>query len=201
MDEPPQPRRRRSNAGGNITLKSGASGVEAVAINIANTSQLLSLLDNAATGPGGKITILATGNLSAINVNGDAGNDTIRADRGTVDIRHTGGAGQISMTNAIVGTLSKSARLARTVPSPSAVDQSAQTRFCGSTLQGPTGRSISSRIALSARAAGRSSLRTRSQLRIPWLSRLAARNRRAFTPGLTTMASRTQITPDRVAIV
>ena len=96
--------RRRSNAGGNINLQSNVG--TAVAINITNTGQLLSLLDAAATGPGGKITILATAADSAINVTGDpspvgAGTlGTIRADKGSVDIRHTGAAGTISLSNA-----------------------------------------------------------------------------------------------------
>ena len=82
--------RRRSAKGGDITLKSGKTS--GVAINIANTGQLLSLLDPAAPGPGGKVTILATGASSVANVNGK-----IVADRGTIDIRHTGDAGQINL--------------------------------------------------------------------------------------------------------
>ena len=76
--------------GGNITLKSGKPS--GVAINISNTGQLLSLLDAAAPGPGGKVTILATGANSSARING-----TLRADRGTIDIRHTGDAGQITL--------------------------------------------------------------------------------------------------------
>jgi hypothetical protein len=82
--------RRRSANGGNITLKSGKPS--GVAINISNTGQLLSLLDAAAPGPGGKVTILATGANSSARING-----TLRADRGTIDIRHTGDAGQINL--------------------------------------------------------------------------------------------------------
>src|SRR5207248_3882553 len=80
--------RRRSARGGNIALKSGKPS--GVAINLSNTSELLSLLDAAAPGPGGKVTILATGASSVANVNGK-----IVADRGTIDIRHTGDSGQI----------------------------------------------------------------------------------------------------------
>jgi hypothetical protein len=80
--------RRRSATGGNIGLKSGKP--TGVAINISNTSELLSLLDAAAPGPGGKVTILATGANSTANVNGK-----IVADRGTIDIRHSGDNGQI----------------------------------------------------------------------------------------------------------
>jgi hypothetical protein len=95
--------RRRSSSGGNINLQSNVG--TGVAINISNTGQLLSLLDAAAAGPGGKITILATGASSAINVNGSPGlapTDTIRADHagGYVDIRHTGGSGSITMSAA-----------------------------------------------------------------------------------------------------
>ena len=80
--------RRRSANGGNIMLKSGKPS--GVAINLSNTSELLSLLDAAAPGPGGKVTILATGASSVANVNGK-----IVADRGTIDIRHAGDSGQI----------------------------------------------------------------------------------------------------------
>ena len=100
----PPPPRRRSRSGGNINLQSNAP--TGVAINISSTGQLLSLLDAAAPGPGGKITILATGANSRINVTGDPGSagmapaDTIRADHagGSVDIRHTGAAGAIGLT-------------------------------------------------------------------------------------------------------
>ncbi len=86
---------RRSASGGSITLKSGRTS--GVAINVANTGQLLALLDAAASGPGGKIIIQATaptGN-SQVNVSG-----LLQADRGTVDIRHSGSSGQINLTNA-----------------------------------------------------------------------------------------------------
>ena len=81
-------RRRRSARGGNITIVSHKPS--GVAINLSNTSELLSLLDAAAPGPGGKVTILATGASSVANINGK-----IAADRGTIDIRHTGDSGQI----------------------------------------------------------------------------------------------------------
>jgi hypothetical protein len=80
--------RRRSATGGSIGLKSGKP--TGVAINLSNTSELLSLLDAAAPGPGGKVTILATGANSNANINGK-----ITADRGTIDIRHSGDSGQI----------------------------------------------------------------------------------------------------------
>ena len=51
--------RRRSANGREYHAKSGKPS--GVAINISNTGQLLSLLDAAAPGPGGKVTILATG--------------------------------------------------------------------------------------------------------------------------------------------
>lgn len=99
----PPPPLRKSRAGGNINVKSDTP--TGVAINISNTGQLLSLLDAAAPGPGGKITILATGTNSRINVTGQtaAGGgtppDSIRADKGSVDIRHTGDAGTIFLTD------------------------------------------------------------------------------------------------------
>src|SRR4051812_6041672 len=93
--------RRHSRTGGNINIQSKIAG--RVAINVSNTGQLLSLLEPAAPGPGGKITILATGTNSSINVSGDTSvppRDTIRADRGTVDIRHTGAGGTVTLSNA-----------------------------------------------------------------------------------------------------
>jgi quercetin dioxygenase-like cupin family protein len=99
----PPPPIRKSRAGGNINIKSDAP--TGVAINVSSSGQLLSLLDAAAPGPGGKITILATGANSRINVTGAtaAGGgtppDSIRADKGTVDIRHTGDGGSIFLTD------------------------------------------------------------------------------------------------------
>jgi len=98
----PPPPRRRSASGGNINLQSNAA--TGVAINVSSTGQLLSLLDAAAPGPGGKITILATGANSGITVTGPAAAgapvDSIRADRGSIDIRHTGLNGTIDLTNS-----------------------------------------------------------------------------------------------------
>ncbi len=88
---------RQSAAGGNINLSSGKNS--GVAINVANSAQLLALLDGAAPGPGGLIAINATsvtGN-SQVNVAG-----AIRADRGGIDIRNANAGGQITLTNAIM---------------------------------------------------------------------------------------------------
>jgi len=99
----PPPPVRKSKAGGNINIKSDAP--TGVAVNVSNTGQLLSLLDAAAPGPGGKITILATGANSRINVTGatappgGVAPDSIRADKGSVDIRHTGSGGGIFLTD------------------------------------------------------------------------------------------------------
>ena len=82
--------RRLSKSGGNISVSSGKPS--GVAINISNSAQLLALLDAAAPGPGGKVTILASGPNSSANVNG-----TVVADRGTIDIRHTGSTGQLNL--------------------------------------------------------------------------------------------------------
>ena len=79
---------RGSASGGQINLTS--SKATGVAINVTNTGQLLALLDAASTGPGGKITILATGASSQANLKG-----SIQADRGTIDVRHTGNGGEI----------------------------------------------------------------------------------------------------------
>jgi mannose-6-phosphate isomerase-like protein (cupin superfamily) len=85
---------RRSASGGSITLKSGKTS--GVAISVASTGQLLSLLDAAAPGPGGKVVIQATASTgnSQINVSGK-----VQADRGTVDIRSSGSSGQVNLTN------------------------------------------------------------------------------------------------------
>ena len=86
----PPPPIRRSNSGGNITLTSGkASGT---AIQVTSTAQLLSLLDSAATGPGGVITVKATGASSAVSVSG-----TVTADTGTIDIEQTGTNGTVTL--------------------------------------------------------------------------------------------------------
>jgi hypothetical protein len=96
--------RRLSAAGGNINLQSNVA--TNAAINVNSTGQLLSLLDATAPGPGGKITILATGANSGITATGGAAPpggvapDSIRADRGSIDIRHTGLNGTISLTNS-----------------------------------------------------------------------------------------------------
>jgi hypothetical protein len=86
---------RRSAAGGTISLKSGKS--TGLAINVSNTGQLLSLLDAAAPGPGGKIIIQAVASQgdSQINLSGK-----LEADRGTIDVRHSSSSGQINLTNA-----------------------------------------------------------------------------------------------------
>ncbi|MEP6821407.1 MAG: hypothetical protein ABI946_03565, partial [Chthoniobacterales bacterium] len=86
---------RHSNAGGNININSGAAGGatnRAVAVNISSSSQLLALLDAASTGPGGKITIRATGAQSDVNVAGRT-----EATRGTIDIRHQGDDGNVNI--------------------------------------------------------------------------------------------------------
>jgi mannose-6-phosphate isomerase-like protein (cupin superfamily) len=97
--------RRLSAKGGNINITSNRAA--GVAIRVGNSAQLLSLLDAAAPGPGGRITILATGASSNIDLNGNLNGPVgitpppnIVADRGMIDIRHTGDAGQISINNA-----------------------------------------------------------------------------------------------------
>jgi hypothetical protein len=94
---------RSSASGGNIKLTSGKTS--GVAINVSSSAQLLSLLNAAAPGPGGKITILASapnnsGNNSTINI--DNSNGLIAADGtgGTVDIEHQGDGGTININNA-----------------------------------------------------------------------------------------------------
>lgn len=86
---------RQSARGGNINITSGKP--TGVAINVSNSAQLLALLDAAAPGPGGIITITATaaaGN-SQINVSG-----AIEADKGGIDVRHMSDSGVINVNNA-----------------------------------------------------------------------------------------------------
>ncbi len=83
---------RASRNGGNIKLTSKKTNGVAIAIN--NSGELLSLLNAAGPGSGGKITFTSSG--GAINVNGGR----IQADKGTVDIRNNGAAGAVTLTNA-----------------------------------------------------------------------------------------------------
>ncbi|MFL6539039.1 MAG: hypothetical protein ACJ8JD_12760, partial [Chthoniobacterales bacterium] len=95
---PAAPPHRRSKQGGNISLTSNKAGGDgrAVAINVTNSGQLLSLLNAAAPGPGGKVVIRATGESSDLNVKG-----RVQADRGTVDIRHTGPSGVVNLDGRV----------------------------------------------------------------------------------------------------
>ena len=87
---------RFSSSGGNISLTSTTGG-DGPAITVSDSGQLLALLDPDAPGLGGSITLLANGNGgSSVNVNGFA-----EADRGTIDIRHTGTNGMINLSDAI----------------------------------------------------------------------------------------------------
>jgi hypothetical protein len=89
--DPPGTLNRSSSArGGTIAIESDRP--DNVAIQISTSSQLLSLLEAAAPGPGGLITIKATGIMSTIFAGGQ-----IETDRGGVDIRHTGDLGTISL--------------------------------------------------------------------------------------------------------
>lgn len=82
-----------------------ASGKKSgIAINVANTAQLLALLDGASPDKSGKITILAgnpapgadnSGNSSTVNVSG-----TITATRGTISVDHYGDSGVVNVTQA-----------------------------------------------------------------------------------------------------
>lgn len=99
---PNPPPRRRSNSGGNINISSGKAGTStarAVAVNIGNSGQLLALLDAAATGPGGRINIVATGANSDVNMNGRA-----EATRGEIAIRHQGDGGRINIGSIPTGS-------------------------------------------------------------------------------------------------
>jgi hypothetical protein len=79
----------KSKSGGSIAIRS-ASGIE-----VANTGQLLSLLDAAAPGAGGTIKFIATG--GDIKVDGK-----IQADRGRVELGTAGTDNRIELTNAAI---------------------------------------------------------------------------------------------------
>ncbi|HYR22185.1 MAG TPA: FecR family protein [Chthoniobacterales bacterium] len=64
-------------------------------INIQNSSQLLAMVD--AVGNSGQIVIIASGDNGTANIGG-----TIQADKGEVDIRQTGTAGQTTLNNATI---------------------------------------------------------------------------------------------------
>jgi hypothetical protein len=94
-DAPGTPNRRSSASGGKIAIESDRP--DNVAIQISSSSQLLSLLDAAAPGPGGLITITAKGTMSSMFIGGQ-----IEADHGGVDIRHTGDLGSVTLNTATV---------------------------------------------------------------------------------------------------
>src|SRR5256714_11412334 len=75
---------RRSVSGGAIGLNSGLT--TGTGISLTSNASLLSLLNPAAPGPGGSITLTTPG--SDIITNGA----TIQADRGTITIQHTAAA-------------------------------------------------------------------------------------------------------------
>lgn len=83
---------KASAAGGTIGLTSNKT--TGTAISISNTGELLSLLNAAAVGPGGTVTLSSAG--GAILVNGGR----LTADRGTIDIRNTGAAGLVQLDAA-----------------------------------------------------------------------------------------------------
>jgi len=107
-DPPGTVNRRSSASGGNIAIESDVP--DNVAIQISSTSQLLSLLDATAPGPGGLITIKATGTMSSMFIGG-----MIEADRGGVDIRHIGDLGTVTLNSMnIRGDIIKIAALGST---------------------------------------------------------------------------------------
>ncbi|HSH40067.1 MAG TPA: hypothetical protein VK993_14940, partial [Chthoniobacterales bacterium] len=82
---------RASNSGGRINVKSNAT--TGTAISVSSSAQLLSLLSNAAPGPGGSIKITSAG--GAINMSG-----TAQADKGTIEITNNGASGAVNLTGA-----------------------------------------------------------------------------------------------------
>jgi hypothetical protein len=82
---------KASKQGGHIALRSNATGT---AIKVDNSSQILSLLANAAPGPGGTIR------FAAPNGSIEVKNSNVRADRGTIEIAAGGASGQVLLQNA-----------------------------------------------------------------------------------------------------
>ncbi len=82
---------RKSAQGGNISVTSTRAA--SPAITVGNTGQLLSLLDAAAPGPGGRITLVASGGGS-IDVAGK-----LQAERGTVEVRNDAVGGTVNTSN------------------------------------------------------------------------------------------------------
>jgi hypothetical protein len=98
--DPPSGGPRRTSADGGVISVTSAKST-GVAINITSSGQLLSLLENAPVNKAGKVTILATGTSSQINISGPvpAPTPSIAASKGTVEVRHTGTNGQITLTD------------------------------------------------------------------------------------------------------
>jgi hypothetical protein len=88
--------RRSSARGGNINVTGHAA--TGIAIQINNTSQLLSLLASAAS-PGGSIAVAADGASSSVAVNGKLEADGAG---GSIDVRHTGTNGTVSITGGVL---------------------------------------------------------------------------------------------------
>ena len=84
---------RSSRTGGKITIDSRKTSGTAIAVN--NSGQLLALLNAASPGTGGAVTFVSSGGDIAVT------GGTVRADKGTVDIRNNG-AGNIALTNATI---------------------------------------------------------------------------------------------------
>jgi len=82
----------RSNNGGTVSVRGKKKTGTAIAVT--SSAQLLSLLDVAARGPGGKIEFRSDGGL--IDINGAK----MTADRGTIDIQNRGDRGDINLQNA-----------------------------------------------------------------------------------------------------
>ena len=82
---------RKSSRGGDINLTSNKTS--GTAISVSSSAQLLSLLDDAAPGPGGTIKFASAG--GAVNIRGK-----VQADRGTIDVRNSGASGVVTLENA-----------------------------------------------------------------------------------------------------
>jgi hypothetical protein len=82
---------RASNSGGRINIKSNAT--TGTAISVSSSSQLLSLLNSTATGPGGSIKFTSAGGTIAVS-------GTTRADKGTIEMTNNGASGAVNLTDA-----------------------------------------------------------------------------------------------------
>jgi hypothetical protein len=91
-----------SRFGGRIEVRSNRTHSAAISLN--SSAQLLSLLADAAPGPGGLITFESAG--GSVSMDGSR----VQADRGTIDIKNSGSTGQITLKDTTLNASTVKAR-------------------------------------------------------------------------------------------